>query len=347
MCLTPRLMFVKGSGFKKSYPFIVGCGKCYDCQNQQRGEFVLRAKNEFDNSACAFFLTLSYSDNNLCYYTEDLRRTAQMELERINKLPLNIPFKYDNFILVPRHASDFLKRMQTNLKKLSKHLLFRAVIVGEYGEFDHRPHLHALFFSPVSFTKKSFTELVERCWRYGFVEVSPVTESRIAYVGKHFIKADVGCELQNKVSPRFMKRSVYKGGLGYRLQYDKCIKDNFQNDIFFTYNSSGYKIPIPRFIRRRFLGDKPFSESQISEMSTKNIDNFCLQNGLKGSVMETFVSQQDPTHKIVSISSLYPLYNQGQRISFNKKITYKKQHFAKKVLSLSRKGYFERNRFNY
>lgn len=56
MCLTPRLMFVKGSGFKKSYPFIVGCGKCYDCQNQQRGEFVLRAKNEFDNSVCAFFL---------------------------------------------------------------------------------------------------------------------------------------------------------------------------------------------------------------------------------------------------------------------------------------------------
>lgn len=77
-----------------------------------------------------------------------------MELERINSLPLNTPFKYDNFILVPRHASDFLKRMQTNLKRLSKHLLFRAVIVGEYGEFDHRPHLHALFFSPVSFTKR-------------------------------------------------------------------------------------------------------------------------------------------------------------------------------------------------
>lgn len=271
MCKFPSIIYIKPSGSETKIPFIKTCGKCYDCLMSARAGQVVRMKKEFTNCKSCFFVTLKYTDENLVYWNFSKIERRQ-ELDRIKALPKSKPFDcYGKFIVEPRHASKFFADMQSEIKKYSENLLFRIVLNAEYGTWSHRPHYHALIFSPLSFRLSDFRALLGRVWKYGSVDCSEVSDARIAYVSKHTMKEDKGNELQQKVSPIFRRQSTYNGGIGKDLVNDETMLANYYQDSNYTYNGR-YKVNIPRYIKKK-LHPETYSEMELISLSQESYYN--------------------------------------------------------------------------
>lgn len=271
MCRFSSLIFITPSGGNRKIPFIKTCGKCYDCLMSNRAENVIRMKKEYTDSAVTYFVTLKYTDENLIYWNFD-KTSRRRELDRIKQLPKQKPFDtYGKFILEPRHASKFFANMQKVIKSYSKNLLFRMVLNGEYGTWSHRPHMHVIVFSPLSFRLTDFKCLLESVWKFGAVECSEISEARIAYVSKHSMKEDRGNQLQNEVSPIFRRQSSYNGGIGRSLVNDETMLANYLNGSNYTYNGI-YKVNIPRYVKKK-LHPETYTEDELIELSKDSYSN--------------------------------------------------------------------------
>lgn len=265
MCKFPKIIWIRPRGSENKIPMISACGKCYDCLQSNRAAAVVRCKKEFTQSASTFFCTLKYSDENLTFWNFS-RLERRRELDRLAALGDHKPFDaYGKFILNKEHATRFFKDMQCLIKHYNPNLLFRIVLNGEYGTFTHRPHMHALIFSPLKFSQSDFQALLQSVWTYGFASASPVNDARINYCAKHTMKEDNGNELQQKVSPIFRRQSTYNGGIGKDLVNDETLLANYQLENNYTYNGR-YKVLIPRYIKKKLHPD-PYSDEELLQMS--------------------------------------------------------------------------------
>lgn len=273
MCDFPKQVyvpFIDENGCTTKFSFAVPCGKCYDCRRALANSFVLRCRSEYQHSVCSFFVTLTYDNKNVRYYNPCDRVARRKEIDYIESVPFKYFGMYKNFVLDKIDVSNFCKSMQDSIKRYSDSLLFRYVLNGEYGLFTQRPHYHVLFFSPLFFNCQDFSKVLQSCWRFGNITVSPVTDSRINYVAKHFMKTDVGSSIQQSVSPIFQKRSTYNGGIGRDLVTDKSILINYNRDINF-FQVGRYKIGIPRYIRKKLHPDK-FTYDELKDLCDKSYD---------------------------------------------------------------------------
>lgn len=274
MCDFPKQVyvpFVDDNGYITKFNFAVPCGKCYDCRRSLANSFVLRCRSEFQHSVCAYFVTLTYDNKNVRYYNPCDRVSRKKEIDVIESYNGMKYFgMYKDFILDKIDASNFCKSMQVSIKRYSDSLLFRYVLNGEYGLFTQRPHYHALIFSPLYFNLQDFTKVVQSCWKFGNVTISSVTDSRINYVAKHFMKTDVGSAMQQSVAPIFQKRSTYNGGIGRYLVNDRSILINYNRDINY-FQVGKYKIGIPRYIRKKLHPDK-FTYEELKDLCDKSYD---------------------------------------------------------------------------
>lgn len=282
MCDFPKQVyvpFVDENGYTTKFNFAVPCGKCYDCRRSLANSFVLRCRSEFLHSVCSFFVTLTYDNRNIRFFNPCDRVARRKEIDLIESFGYKYFGMYKNFVLDKIDASNFCKSMQKCIKRYSDSLLFRYVLNGEYGLFTQRPHYHVLFFSPLYFNQSDFTKIVSSCWKFGNVTVSPVTDSRINYVAKHFMKTDVGSFIQQSVCPIFQKRSTYNGGIGRDLVNDKSVLINYYRDINY-FQVGRYKIGIPRYIRKKLHPDK-FTYEELKDLCDKSyntlIDKLCTQ----------------------------------------------------------------------
>lgn len=272
MCKFPKIVPVRLVDEKgeKIFHFVAPCGKCYDCKRELSNQFVLRCNSEFLHCACAFFCTLTYDNKNIRYMLPD-RVRRRRALDYIESLPCSVFGMYDEFILSKDDAVMFRKKLQESIKRYGENLLFRFVLNGEYGTFTHRPHMHALIFSPLYFNLGDFVRLIESCWRLGNVTVSAVTPSRINYCAKHTMKQDTGSELQQEISPIFQKRSTFQGGIGRDLVNDRSILSNYHRDMNF-FQTGKYKISIPRYIRKKLSPEKKTRE-ELLQLEQDSFDN--------------------------------------------------------------------------
>jgi len=100
--------------YNKEYaPFQLPCGKCISCRLIQAREKAIRCVHEASTHQKNSFITLTYSDNNL-------------ESER----------------LIYAHAQKFMR----DLRYAYPENPIPAVITGEYGSQNKRPHFHLLLF---------------------------------------------------------------------------------------------------------------------------------------------------------------------------------------------------------
>lgn len=113
----------------------VPCGKCGACQTSRRNEWTFRIKQEYEVSENGYFITMTYSDENLQYGST------------------NKP------ILVKKDFQDFMKRLREYQSGVTKTKI-RYYCVGEYGTNTQRPHYHALLFNVHA---KTLDEM-ERLW---------------------------------------------------------------------------------------------------------------------------------------------------------------------------------------
>lgn len=135
----------------------VPCGKCAACFARKRKDWIFRLKQEHKNSTSAFFVTLTYDDENV-------PRDGQLNKEDPQR---------------------FLKRLRKFLSQFGYKI--RYFLIGEYGDKFGRPHYHMLLFN---FPHHAFDvqRTLEKNWSKGFVSIGEVTDKSIAYCTKYALK---------------------------------------------------------------------------------------------------------------------------------------------------------------
>lgn len=144
----------------------VGCGSCLGCRSEQARQWSVRLMHERQLHDAAWFLTLTYSD-------EELPTNGSLD---------------------PQHLQGFFKSLRRDHPPRS----VRYFACGEYGETSQRPHYHAVLFGPDfldrvehRFRDGSLTwrsSSLESHWPYGFSEIGTVTRASCAYVAGYVRK---------------------------------------------------------------------------------------------------------------------------------------------------------------
>lgn len=258
MCIAPKKIQIE------EYTVYVPCGKCLECQNQSRSEWVLRCMYELKVHPYSFFVTLTYDDEYLpAPYMDSIERKNTF-MDIFSGRTKN----YGSFLLDKDHAKNFLRKFKIeflktfypidlqNFEGVQKQLALarqckntelycrcrawlkshplpypRYMLTGEYGTLNKRPHLHILFFFDKKITDLDLLSVCKTCWSYGIVDVEPPkTDTAVFnYVSKHQIKEDCGTKFQMSVSPIFKLSSTYLGGIGSNLRDDKHIHWKYDN----------------------------------------------------------------------------------------------------------------------
>lgn len=192
---------------------IVPCGRCGACRYNRRVDWSFRLKEEFKNSLCGHFLTLTYDESNLPWAGD---------LQSLNKVDVQL----------------FIKR----LRKANSATL-RFYCVGEYGSKTGRPHYHALIFN----CDRSVIDRINDIWQLGNVMVGDVTNASIHYVTKYHVNYD---KSQVERAPEFALMSR-RPGIG--AQYvDRTRKYHQDSESAFIVNN-GFKQRMPRFYKDKLF----------------------------------------------------------------------------------------------
>lgn len=213
-CMSP--VRVKGGQF-------VPCGKCKFCMANRRADWSYRLQQELEVSSSAYFVTLTYADENLRQRGLS-KRDVQLFLKKLRK--------YESKLEKPEG------------KKVS----IRYYIVGEYGTRTGRAHYHALIFN----ASRETVERLPSIWEKGHVQVGTVGGASIHYVTKYhlnrFDNVPVGCE------PSFTLMSRGNGGLG--SNYVSKYRDWHRGLMQFHAVDHGHIRRLPRYYRDKIFPNK-------------------------------------------------------------------------------------------
>lgn len=131
----------------------VPCGRCLPCLQKKRVDWSFRLEQEYKICTSALFITLTYSEDYICY--------GQSEPS-----------------LVKDEISQFVKKLR-NKERSNKSIKYYGV--GEYGSQTDRPHYHIILFNLEN--KKN----IENAWEKGHIHIGQVTGASIQYVTKYVI----------------------------------------------------------------------------------------------------------------------------------------------------------------
>lgn len=222
--------------------FELPCGQCQGCRMDRSQQWAMRCVHEAKISEASCFGTFTYSDEA-------------------------VP---QSFSLVKRDFQGFMKRLREHLWRIGRQKV-RFLAAGEYGDGLGRPHYHALLFgfdpSDKTEWRKSEqghwlyrSELLEKLWPHGHVEVGAVTFQSAAYVARYCFKKVNGDRALDhyarvspidgrlyQVEPEFQLMSL-KPGIG-QAWFDRFWRDAFPSDFLVV---DGRKVPVPPFYMRLY-----------------------------------------------------------------------------------------------
>lgn len=235
-CVTP-LSLPHPHGTSNAVRVIVPCGKCGACLHNRRTDWSFRLKEELKTSTSAWFITMTYTDENLPY--------SKYGIPTINKKALQ----------------NFLKRVRkhhhTNNEKSSPRYVkmppVRFYGVGEYGTKTDRPHYHVILYN-IHF--QTATKM-DKLWPFGQIKMSPVGDAQMHYITKYHVNSkedreildESSGELQSLSNLRIPEFSLQSTKPGIGIGYVKRIENwHTRNNYKFVINN-GYKQRIPRYYK--------------------------------------------------------------------------------------------------
>ena len=179
------------------------CGRCTECRIRKVKEWSARCLAEKKTSKNAYFVTFTYSDENL-------------------------PYRFvDNYIipvLVKKDCQLFFKRLRKALFGNKKGDL-KYFLSGEYGEKTLRPHYHAIIYNlplddlRIWKVKRKYiyynSDFLSKIWGKGFVVVGIVNNTTVSYTCSYTLKK-VGFLSSIETSLEEVER-LRPFGLSYRL----------------------------------------------------------------------------------------------------------------------------------
>lgn len=252
MCLNPRTKFIVTAGVREviTYP----CGKCLECCSKYQNDWTIRLENEYPQWKYAYFLTLTYNNDNIPYVTltDDYNIGVFSFLaEEVKKIPVSRSLSYNrafpnvnNYYLSPNLIGYGIKvpivskyDIQCWLKKVriqwqrdnntTDILQFKYFLCSEYGPHTLRPHYHCIIFCDLPLSE--FTSLFVGKWDKGDVrwKQKPIDFDAkngvacvMAYVCKYCMKP---AEFENPyVRVGFLPKPfrLMSHGIGWRYVWD-------------------------------------------------------------------------------------------------------------------------------
>lgn len=242
----PLVDFESGEVFE---PFQVGCGKCLDCLQLHKIEWVHRIQDEaslYDDNA---FITLTYAKGSN-FETEVSKKDAQI----------------------------FIRELRRALAPLR----IRYYICGEYGSKGKRAHMHVVIFN-YSFPDRKFFKrdkkgfnvyrsvFLESIWNErfipgaGFSAVSNVCDKTLEYVTKDMQKMQklpLNPETGETRAPPFVLMSL-KPGIGASACPDQIPADG-------RIWHDGKSVLLPRYYKK--LLKRAGNESDVAWLNKKLVD---------------------------------------------------------------------------
>lgn len=212
---------IKGKKWTEEIP--VSCGKCVECKQKRVNDWVFRLSVEAERSRSAFFVTLTYSNENL---TKTKRNLST---------------------LVKKDFQDYMKR----LRKLNKGTHLKYYAVGEYGSKTKRPHYHLILFNAKPST-------IEKAWKLnnkliGHVHIGNVNKNSIAYTAKYIDKeCFIGYSVNDNREKQFSTMSKRMGDNFLTSQMEKYIKTNLPLAV----KKYGRNYSIPRYYIKKALTEE-------------------------------------------------------------------------------------------
>lgn len=180
MCLYPKLirnkryqMYNTKTGDAKPIDDIrkqfvaVGCGNCIECRKQRARNWQIRLCEELKVHKYKYFVTLTFSAENLLKLCEEDTSLYQ----NVNKV-------------AKKAVRRFLERWRKKYKKSARHWL-----ITELGhEGTERIHLHGIIFTEAPLNNKTLQSI----WQYGITDTGQYCNERtINYIVKYVTKIDI------------------------------------------------------------------------------------------------------------------------------------------------------------
>lgn len=249
-CAFPVTLFSKTG---KMYR--VSCGKCYRCLKKRKMAFVNRLCYEHEAAKRTYWITLTYSDENIP--TLEVSDGKEFESPQIHT------YKVLNHVDVQL----FLKRLRKSLNAYNCKL--RYFMVGEYGPTTLRPHYHMLLFLDKVVTINIISQMLHDEWesRYGFFMLDIATKERFNYCAKYCIRPNLDLDVY-RIRPPYMRCSK---GIGKQFITDEKTK-YYKNLITSSETLPKASVLVRdgfRFSMPRYYLDKIFSVHEKRQIAFK------------------------------------------------------------------------------
>lgn len=244
----------------------VPCGRCPPCRARKVDEWAFRLVQEEKRSINAYFVTLTYDEDNVPITGNKFM--TLLKKEHTNKYlydySVDPPRRYRNpdfnHKYVKRDLPSFFKR----LRKTQPNVAIKYYAVGEYGSQTKRPHYHMILYNivapmyPIAADKngnmKYLCPTIEKCWPFGTVDIGGLTSDSAAYCAKYVSKPRRIPE--HKRDDRQKEFSIMSKGLGDNYITDATRKYH-KSDLSRNYLTlpGGYMKALPKYYRDRLYDE--------------------------------------------------------------------------------------------
>lgn len=230
---------------------IVPCGTCNACLVRSRMEWSFRLRQERDQSACSYFVTLTYEDSEM---------PIQASLETSTGALV-----YDGAV-DKRDAQLFMKRLRKQISPVR----LRYYLVSEYGPTTFRPHYHFIAFLDKTLSLDQFDTVVRACWPSPVVSVALLNEERIKYVTEYCITRN---SIPDRLNPNFRLVSRNPGiGAAYVTHMkDWHLRCHNPDKRFVVKDRTGYRANMPRYYREKIY-DHDYLNQRAAELELKHFE---------------------------------------------------------------------------
>lgn len=218
---------------------IVPCGRCAACLVRLRQEWTYRLREELKVSKDAYFLTLTYDNQNLPIHEYIESDTGAM---------------YYDACVSKEDVQKFNKRLRKRFDKDG--IKFRFYVISEYGPRTMRPHYHGIYFFKDLVDRDKFDDYVSKSWPSPNICVDVVTDERIKYVTEYCLTRK---DIPDHLVPNFRIMSN-RPGIG--ADYVDKMRDWHLADKsrFYAPGYSGDRCNLPRYYKTKIYDNETIAE---------------------------------------------------------------------------------------
>lgn len=214
-CLSP-ISIPRPNGAGAGDRLTVPCGRCASCLSRKRNEWTYRVMQEYKHCDSSFFVTLTYSEENLPYNENNVASVSKRDIQL------------------------FFKRLRKTQKQQVRYYLS-----SEYGPKTKRPHYHAIVFNVID------PENIVKSWDKGFCRLDPVNDARIAYTTKYCITKARYPDKANKVFSLMSRRPA----IGFMYLHTHAEIHMRDPDRMYCILPGGKKQPLPRYYKNKLYSE--------------------------------------------------------------------------------------------